>query len=172
MKSVLKWLNQDLEVFLGTICSVVMFALLLVQVVSRYVFKYAIPWSEEIAVILFIASIYFGCAAAVVKDQHLKIELVSFLPKKVQRILLIVANLIFIGFCIYMCFPFATLIQNLHRSGAATAVTRIPKWMIYCVMPLGMLLTSFRVVQATLRILADPHILDKPKKKGLLELDA
>ena len=56
-----KFLNE-FEVYLGTVCSIAMVAILFANVVGRYVMHSSIKWAEEVCLMLFILSIYFGAA--------------------------------------------------------------------------------------------------------------
>ncbi len=130
-------IRNNFEEYLGTFCAIAMVVLLNVQVISRYVFLHSLAWSEEVAMIFFILSIYFGCASAVRKGKHLKIDvLVSNVSFKKAKILKITANICFMFFCLYIIVPFTKIIEKLYMSHAVTAVTRIPKAFIYGIVPL------------------------------------
>lgn len=147
-----RFLNE-FEIYLGTIIFIILTVLLTIQVVSRYLFNYAITWAEELAVIMFVWLIYLGVAGAVTKRKHLKIDaLINAVPFKVKRALLIVDNVITFGFCAYVIFPFSQLIINLAASETKTSLTRIPKSVIYSIVPVCLVLTCIRLIQDTFRL--------------------
>ena len=52
------------------------------QVLFRYVLKISVPWTEELARILFIMTMFLGIAIAIREDEHI---VVDFLFKKLNR---------------------------------------------------------------------------------------
>ena len=127
--------------------------LLTVQVVSRYVFKHSFTWTEEAAVVMFVWLIYLGVAAAVTKRKHLKIDaLITVLPFKGKKVLLILDNVICFGFCIGIVPPFTSIIRNQIEKNAVTSLLRWPKAVIYSIIPICMVLTCIRLVQDTIRL--------------------
>ena len=51
------------------------------QVLFRYVLKISVPWTEELARILFIMTMFLGIAIAIREDEHI---IVDFLFKSVD----------------------------------------------------------------------------------------
>jgi len=144
----LLWLDTYFERCFGMIFALGMFVSLFLQVVFRYVFRYPLPWSEEVAVICFVLSIYFGAVVAVKRDQHLKIEVLTHkLPPKAKLIVRIVADILFITFCVCISTGMFGLIQSLIKTRNVTVVTRFPKMYIYSCLPLCMGLMSVRLIQ-------------------------
>jgi TRAP-type C4-dicarboxylate transport system permease small subunit len=144
---------DHLEQILATLCTSVMVILLTLQVVTRYAFHRSFTWTEEIATILFIWSIFFACSAAVVKGKHIKIDAVlSRLSFKKAKALKLFNNAVFFFFCVVMIFAFVPVIEKLLSSHALTALTRIPQSFIYSILPLCLLLTAFRLAQDSIRV--------------------
>ncbi|MDR2478506.1 MAG: TRAP transporter small permease [Treponema sp.] len=147
LKKVVKFLNS-FETYTGAFCMGIMIVLLFLQVFSRYVMRRAFSWTEELALIFFILSIYFGATAAIRRRQHLRLEvlLARFGPKG-REILYIIDNLFFLLFnCIILTGLFA-LTKRLYANNVRTAVTNIPKWMIYVFLPFLFILMNIRLVQ-------------------------
>lgn len=96
--------------------------LLTVQVVSRYVFKHSFTWTEEAAVVMFVwLSIW--ASRGVTKRKHLKIDaLITVLPFKGKKVLLILDNVICFGFCIGIVPPFHSIIRNQIEKNAVTSL--------------------------------------------------
>jgi TRAP-type C4-dicarboxylate transport system permease small subunit len=155
MKKILKILNT-FEVYMGAFCMGIMILLLFLQVFSRYVMQRAFSWTEELALIFFILSIYFGAAAAIRRNQHLRLEIVlNRLGPRGRLILLIVDNLIFIAFNCIIFTGLYTLTKRMYTNNVRTAVTSIPKWMIYACLPFLFMVMNIRLLQ---------DIIDKIKK--------
>jgi len=63
--------------------SSVMTIVVLAQIAGRFIFKYSLPWSEELSVILFIVIIFWGANIAIKTDSEIAIEVLKFQnPKK------------------------------------------------------------------------------------------
>lgn len=144
---------NEFEIYIGTIVFIVLTILLTIQVVSRYVLNHSFTWAEELAVVMFVWLIYLGVAGAVTKRKHLRIDaLINALPFKAKRFLLILDNIIMFVFCAYVVFPFSELIVNLADSGAKTSLLRMPKAVIYSIVPVCLVLTCVRLVQDSIRL--------------------
>lgn len=152
-KTTVQTIFNEFEIYAGTAVFLVLTVLLTVQVVSRYLFNHAITWAEELAVILFVWLIYLGVAGAITHRKHLRIDaVINAVPFRVKRVLLILDNLITFGFCAYVIFPFSQLILNLMSSGTVTSLLRLPKWVIYSIVPFCLMLTCVRLVQDTVKL--------------------
>lgn len=91
---------KNIEKVLRFMLSVFMVVLVLVvfsNVMSRYFLESAIAWSEELARFLLIWVVFIGAILAYIKDEHLGLDiLVTSLPYKAGRVVLIIANLLVI----------------------------------------------------------------------------
>ena len=160
-ESLAKKLLNHFEVYAGAGIFIIMTILLFVQVVTRYCFGHAVTWAEEVATILFVWMVYLGVAAAVLSRKHLKIDaFVEMLPFKAKKTLLIITNVIFLAFSLYIIFPMMSLVNNYAAKSATSPILKIPKALSYVVMPLCFLLTAIRLVQEIIR-------LSKEKEKEL-----
>ena len=160
-ESLAKKLLNHFEVYAGAGIFIIMTILLFVQVVTRYCLGHAVTWAEEVATILFVWMVYLGVAAAVLSRKHLKIDaFVEMLPFKAKKTLLIISNVIFLAFSLYIIFPMMSLVNNYAAKSATSPILKIPKALSYVVMPLCFLLTAIRLVQEIIR-------LSKEKEKEL-----
>ena len=79
-----------------------MVLLVFINVLLRYVFKFAITWSEELAVNLFVWVIFMGGILAMLNNMHIAVDVfVKMAPKKAQKILSLIANS-FVLFALYI----------------------------------------------------------------------
>jgi TRAP-type C4-dicarboxylate transport system permease small subunit len=139
---------DEFEIYIGAFCQGLMVLILLAQVVSRYIFNNAFSWSEETAIILFILSVYFGATAAIRRNQHLKLEIVlDKLSPKNRLKLEIFNNSMFALFNVIILFGIVPIVLRLRTNGTETAVTGIPKWYIYIVLPVLFVLMIIRLIQ-------------------------
>ena len=77
MKRVLKFLDEKLEL---TIAVILMFLLVILaawSVLSRFIFNRSLAWSEELIRYVFIFMNYMAASAAVIHDQHARVEIVD-----------------------------------------------------------------------------------------------
>ena len=141
------FLNQ-IELYLGAVVSGAMFFVLFLQVVSRYVFNAAFSWSEELALILFVWSIYLGACAAIRKHQHLRLEIViDKLKPKARLVIDLIGNVVFASFNVIIMFGVIPIVMRMFNAGTSTAVLAIPKWINYAMLPTMFTLTIFRLIQ-------------------------
>jgi TRAP-type C4-dicarboxylate transport system permease small subunit len=72
------------------------------QVLFRYVLQISVPWTEELARILFIQTMFFGIAIAIRENEHI---IVDFLFKKMNIRSQAVGQIIYNGaILIFLCF--------------------------------------------------------------------
>jgi TRAP-type transport system small permease protein len=104
------------------------------QVLIRFVFKYPLPWTEEISRIAFVYSIFVGAAIAVREKTHLNVDfLLVVLPPGVARALKLFGTVlvgIFLAFMTWqgVLFVEATGVQ-------VTPVMQIPFRYLYLILP-------------------------------------
>jgi C4-dicarboxylate transporter DctQ subunit len=147
MMKLKNFLNQ-IELYLGAVVSGAMFIVLFLQVISRYVFNAAFSWSEELALILFVWSIYLGAAAAIRRHQHLRLEiLLDKVSPRIRMMLDLVANFAYALFCGIIMFGIMPIVMRLFNAGTSTAVMNIPKWINYAMLPAMFILMIFRLAQ-------------------------
>ncbi|MCD8250199.1 MAG: TRAP transporter small permease [Lachnospiraceae bacterium] len=151
MSDKVKYYLNNFETYVAAILFAIIGILLAVQVFSRYVLNHSFSWTEELGTLLFVPMIYCGIASAVTNRKHVSIEIVQQLvPYKVRKALLILSDVIFLVFCIYIQGPLYTVIENLGDS--VTDLMRIPKTYIYIWIPIILLLRGVRIIQDIWRL--------------------
>lgn len=147
------WFFDHIEYIISTCFSTVMVCLLFIQVVSRYIFKYSLAFTEELAIILFILSVYFGAIGATRRHQHLKIELLTnAFSEKGKLITNIIADICFIIANCFLTYGCYGVTYNLYQRGMKTAITSLPKWIFYAVIPFALTIISIRLIQEITKI--------------------
>ena len=72
------------------------------QVLFRYVLRISVPWTEELARILFIQTMFFGIAVAIRENEHI---VVDFLFKKMNLRLQAIGQIMYnTAIFIFLCF--------------------------------------------------------------------
>jgi TRAP-type C4-dicarboxylate transport system permease small subunit len=159
----LRWFFANIEYVVGAAFSAIMVLLLFVQVVSRYVFGFSIAFTEEVALMLFILSVYLGAVGATRRKQHLRIEVVVNLFKPRSRtILAIVANIVFMATNAVLIYGLSLVTLNLKKFGMRTPLTLTPKWMVYAILPLVFVVISIRLSEDCLHLYRELKAPEKP----------
>ncbi len=100
---VLKFLDAKLEEYLMTVLTIVMTALIFLQVVMRYIFKDSPAWTEELSRYLFLWAIWIGASYGVKTQSHVRLTvLTSRLSKKVQDVINVVVWFLWLAFTIFL----------------------------------------------------------------------
>ncbi|MEG1524557.1 MAG: TRAP transporter small permease [Clostridia bacterium] len=154
-KKLMNALN-NFEEYAGTILFMFLTVLCTVQVISRYVFNSSIVWTEELANIVYIWLAYLGMAAATLKRKHIRIDaILSVVPFKVKRVMLIVSNVVVFGFCAYINIPLIKVIQTMMKTHTKSVILGISKPFTYAIIPICMVLICIRLVQDTIALLKE-----------------
>ena len=148
-------LLEKIEKLLLAVAVAVMLAVMVYQVVLRYIFSSANAWSEELARYLFIFEVMIASAIAVRRNSHLQIDvLINCLKPKMKCIFTIVSTLVGIAFLLLLLIYSAGLVQT---GGSNISVgLQIPMSVPYACVPVGvtlMILTSIEVVLKQIELL-------------------
>lgn len=168
---VIKWLDDNLEEFLMVLLLFGIALVMILQVVTRYVFNYSMSWSDELVRYFLVWSCFLSVSFCVKKRISIKIDsLLHAMPEKAKPWLRAVRHLIILVFCILMI-PFAvTYIRQAVASGATSAAMQIPMYYIQSAPLVGFVLLAVRCLQALIRevragirgpvVAMDGHILE------------
>ena len=114
---------RSLGVLLEWVAGSILFVLLVVgvlQVTSRYTGLMFVPWTEEVARLLFVWVVWIGAAAAVFRGSHIRFDfLIERLPKPMQAGLGTVVTLGVAGFLILLVYHAYEIV----RSTSSTFIT-------------------------------------------------
>ena len=137
----LKTFLNNIELYLATLCFIVLTVMLTLQVFSRFILHHSWTWMEE-----FVWMIYLAISAAVTYRKHLRIDfLLDMMPFKVKKVMLIISNVIFALFNVYISVIMFNVIKLLGAS--KTTMLKIPQQLVYIVIPISLLLTVIRLIQ-------------------------
>ncbi len=144
----LKWLDNNLETVLLILLSVIMVVVIFIQVFMRYVMQNSLSWSEELARYCFIWLIYIGISYGVKKQRHISVDAILLLFKERGKIIFgIIANLLFLAFAIFVVVKGYEISSQLLQWGQKSPANKIPMGIVYLAAPVGMALTSLRLIQ-------------------------
>ncbi|MFT4835331.1 MAG: TRAP-type C4-dicarboxylate transport system permease small subunit [Psychromonas sp.] len=79
------FLVKNFEEILASIAISITILIVIINVILRYGFGFVVPWSEELAVICFIWSVYFGISSCYKHKLHMGVDVViALLPEKAK----------------------------------------------------------------------------------------
>jgi C4-dicarboxylate transporter DctQ subunit len=123
------------------------------QVISRYFFEYTPIWSEELSRFLVVWSIFIGVSIGVRENKHIGVDaLIRFLPPKLKvafECLLNVIGIAVIGVLIYTSIQF---IQHTMEFEQLSPAMRIPMYIPYLAMPVGLSLSLIHFIMNIIRL--------------------
>lgn len=144
--------NKLMTLF-GMIALLVASLVLTYSVFSRYLFKAATDWQDEVAVFSIVGAVFLAGAWVQAQRGHVGIEAVaSILPRSINRVRIIVVDVLTLAFCAFFAWKSWTLFHEAWVDKMTTSSTFSPPLTIpYGLMALGMTLL---VVQIALQLAA------------------
>jgi C4-dicarboxylate transporter, DctQ subunit len=128
------------------------------QVVSRYGFNFTPSWSEELSRFLIVWSIFIGVSIGVRKNQHIGVDaLIRFMPHKLKvasEVLLNLIGLVVVGILVYISIGY---IKDTMEYEQLSPSMRIPMYIPYMAMPVGLTLSGIRFIQDIVRLFTRKH---------------
>jgi len=130
-----------------------------VQVISRYILKVSLPWSEELSRYLFIYATYLGSVIAVTSGSHVSISIVDSLLEQVEPgrreflngiidIFTSLMSAVVLGWITYLAAPY---LVNVYRFGQRSPAMRISMCIPMSSVLVGMGLMFFLYVKKILK---------------------
>ena len=124
----------------ATICVVSMVLVLFLQVFTRYVLRLPLYWSEELARIILIWSVFLGANLAFRAGTHMRIDILSKnLPKSLRFVSNLIIKITVTGFSVVLVVYGWDLSKKMMRIIAPA--TGIPVGLIDLILPIFALLT-------------------------------
>ena len=158
----MKTLYQKYNQIEKTVAGLVLLLLILTgftQVILRFVFQAPLAWAEELIIFCSVWAVYIGSSSAANEGKHIMVSmLVDLLPGKLQTVVKIVSQLLWLLCCIGLTITSWDTMRSTFLRGTATVGGGFPYWVAQIAVPVGMALMSVRVVVAiakTLRGISD-----------------
>jgi TRAP-type C4-dicarboxylate transport system permease small subunit len=144
--------NKLMALF-GMVALLVASFVLTYSVFSRYLFKAGTDWQDEVAVFCIVGAVFLAGAWVQAQRGHIGIEAVaSILPPSVDRIRIVIVDLLTLAFCAFFAWKSWTLFHEAWVDKMTTSSTFSPPLTIpYGLMALGMTLL---VAQVALQLAA------------------
>lgn len=155
----MKYINLILKNFergLAIFFTVMMVSLLMMQVVTRYILKISFNWTEELAIICFIMSVYTGACLAVTRRQHLRLTMLrDAVPEKAKLVMDIFGNLCFAVTMLVIGKGLYVVVSNLHKYNGIYVATEIPKYVVYGTVWILFYVMIIRLVQDSIKLVKE-----------------
>lgn len=150
---IIKWCDDHLEELLLAIILFTISFMVILQVFMRYVVGSSLAWTEESVRFLFIWMVFLGFSLGVKKNNHLAIKIFDrYLPQKVLLWLVLFGHLCFLIFCLIISIlGFKELMIFMEFKQVSPAMG-IPMSIVYAAAPIGLILTSIRLIQNVIQI--------------------
>jgi TRAP-type C4-dicarboxylate transport system permease small subunit len=112
-ESNLKKILNNIEEIIASGFIIVTTVLVVINVFMRYFLKTGLYWSEEVATASFVWAVFIGAVAGYKKGKHIGVDiLVNLLPASIQKVVVIVVDLVLIllnGYMTYLAVVFISL---------------------------------------------------------------
>jgi len=103
-------------------------------VLIRFVFKYPLPWTEEVSRIAFVYTIFIGATIAVRQKAHLNVDfLLVVLPPKVSHVVKLAGTALVAVFLIFVTWQGIVFVRA--TGVQVTPVMQVPFRYLYLVLP-------------------------------------
>jgi TRAP-type C4-dicarboxylate transport system permease small subunit len=118
------------------------------EVVGRYFLGIPSDWQDELAAYLLIGATFASAAWTQARRGHVGIEaLAHVLPRRVDRVRRLLADLCSAAFCGYFAFKcYQRLMEAIDEGQISQSAWGPPLWIPYSVMTLGMALLTAQIV--------------------------
>ena len=121
---------MHIEEILLAVLLLIMSIVTFTQVITRYVFFYSLPWSEELTRYLMIWLTFLGGALAIEKGSHIGVDLLVTIigegRRVMQSLLSLSVDAVGLAFSAYFAFSAYSLVARTVMFGQVTPAMRLP----------------------------------------------
>lgn len=118
------------------------------QFVTRFFFGSAMAWPEEVSAYAMAWSMYIGACMCVREKGHMRVLLgVKRLPRRLGIPVIMFADLLWFGFCVFMVFIGADYISLLIDQPMISPALGVDQRWPQSIIPFGFGLMAFRIIQ-------------------------
>lgn len=144
----LNWLDDNFEKYMSSILFMCFTAIMILNVIMRFVFQNALAWASEAVLTIFIWFVFLTVSYAFKQRAHIKVTVITgLLPKKAQKILAIFVELVILVFFIILIKAGVDLLNHFSVKGKTSLLLKYPMWLFYSSAIVGLGLSVLRIVQ-------------------------
>lgn len=137
---------------------------IIVDVLSRELFRIGFPWAQKSSVYLMIWAGFLGAALTSEKAAHLRPEIADKLWSKKIHLFVRIQNFLIMCFSFMMAFYAVTYVKETHEFGDMNVIINIKMWVLQLILPYTFLSMGLR----HLRFIIDPALALKRKEEEQL----
>lgn len=126
--------------------------LTIINVILRTFFSYSIFWGEEAVIYLIIFSVFIGTSIALRYNEHVGVDVVSFLFKERGKwVLAMLGALLLVIYCGAFGMLAWKMITNPAVHTSVSPALKIPLWIVQLSVPIGLTLLFLRAAELLYR---------------------
>lgn len=152
------WLNERLGRWFVSYLAFVMFLLLLLEVVARYVFSAPTVWATELTQMLFGAYIMLSGGYLLVHRRHVTVDIfyARFSPRRKAAVDIITSVLFFLFMLVLLKEGWAMAEEAVSRMETSHSAWNPPIWPLKLTIPIG---TVLLLLQGIVKLVQDLQVL-------------
>lgn len=153
MTANLKWLLTHFEEALCAVLFAIMGIIMFINVISRYLLKYSLAFTEELVVSFFVWLTLLGAAVAFRQGSHLGFSFITDrLPTRIQKAFVWFSALL--GVVLFVVLIYFSILQIKDEIGLKITSSGIgvPQWWYSIGMPLWGFLVIIRILQGAIEM--------------------
>ncbi|MEE4312891.1 MAG: TRAP transporter small permease [Desulfofustis sp.] len=128
------WFARIIGGFIGILLGL-MVIIVFSNVIARYFLNSSLAWSEELSRFMLIWLAFLGSILAYIKNEHLGLDLLIFLPQRTAMIIRIVANLLALVALGVLLWGGWAITAHTMETGWTSPALSIPYGIVYLVVP-------------------------------------
>lgn len=137
-----------IEEFVLAYSVIVMAILLIISVIMRTVFNQSLTFSEEIGQSLLIIVSFFGISYTAKKGRHITMSIFfDMVNNNKKKIMMYITSIVSTIIMIYIAYLAGKYALSTYDLGRVTPALRIPIYMIYVFVPIGMIFGAFEYLR-------------------------
>ena len=115
-----KFIFENIEEIVASLLFIVTLVLVIINVLTRYVFRTGIPWAEEMATSCFVWTAFIGSAACYKMRAHVGVDiLVNKLPLRTPNVVKIIVDIMMAFLCAYLFYLSCIYLKRSYRKPTA-----------------------------------------------------
>lgn len=122
-----------------------------IQIAGRYLFKYSIPWSDQVSLLIFCMIIMLGGNIAIKEHSEIKVELIRFKSARRQAAMNLIGDLISIVTLVIFIISNLYLIKQASQFSKVISSIQLEYKYVYMIVLVGFLLMLYDKILMTLK---------------------
>lgn len=144
----LNWVYDNFEEIASALALLSMVGLLAIQVISRYVFRASVPWTEELARFAFLFLVYLSASLAAKYGRHIRITAhLKFFPVRVQNATIMLGDIVTVAFCMIVVYWGTVLFLGMAAQPLRSATLGWEVRWVFLLIPVAFAMQIVRIVE-------------------------